>query len=259
MNTIAALTVVVLKEIYRRKDFYVLFVFTVLITLCMAAAVLFHDEKITGALKEISFLLIWISGLVIAVGTAARQLPAERDNRTLFPLLAKPVSRGQIITGKFLGCWLACGFALLLFYLFLGVVIASLDHQLALGSYLEALWLQWIFLAIVVGAVLWGSLVFPAQSANATFCIVAVVGLMLLCRQLGPLAISRPEPARTVIYALYFLVPHFEWFNLKDYVIANARGAGLGYCLLVTAYAAAYTGVFLLGAWISFRRRALSA
>ena len=73
MSTIFALAVVVIKEPYRRKDFYVLFVMTAVITLLMAAAVLFKDEKITGVLKEICFLLIWISGLVIAVATAARQ------------------------------------------------------------------------------------------------------------------------------------------------------------------------------------------
>ena len=41
--------------------------------------------------------------LVIAIGTAARQIPAERENRTIFPLLAKPVSRWQVILGKFFG------------------------------------------------------------------------------------------------------------------------------------------------------------
>ena len=40
---------------------------------------------------------------------AARQIPAERENRTIFPLLAKPVTRGQVIAWKFLGCWLAAG------------------------------------------------------------------------------------------------------------------------------------------------------
>ena len=55
----------------------------------------------------------------MAVGTTARQIPAERENRTIFPLLAKPVTRAQVVAGKFLGCWLACGMALVVFYLFL--------------------------------------------------------------------------------------------------------------------------------------------
>src|SRR5262245_10378280 len=99
MNAIFALANVVIKELYRRKDFYVLFILTVLITLTMASANLFHDDRITGYLKEICIRLIWISGLVMAVGTAARQIPAERENRTIFPLLAKPVTRAHVVAG----------------------------------------------------------------------------------------------------------------------------------------------------------------
>ena len=113
MNTILALSSVVIKELYRRKDFYVLFVFTAVITLLMGSVRFFHDDKIIRYLKEICLLLIWISALVVAIGTAARQIPAERENRTIFPLLAKPVSRAQVILGKFAGCWFACGLALL--------------------------------------------------------------------------------------------------------------------------------------------------
>src|SRR5439155_1877112 len=103
MNTILALSHVVIKELYRRKDFYVLFVFTALITLLMGSVKFFHDDKIVRYLKEISLLLIWVSALVVAIGTTARQLPAERENRTIFPLLAKPVTRAQVILGKFAG------------------------------------------------------------------------------------------------------------------------------------------------------------
>src|SRR3954465_2518468 len=129
MNIVLALSSVVIKELYRRKDFYVLFVLTALLTLLLGSMKFFNDQHIVGYLKEISLLLIWISALVIAVGTAARQIPAERENRTIFPFLAKPVTRAQVILGKFLGCWLACGVALLVFYAFFAVVIGSREGQ----------------------------------------------------------------------------------------------------------------------------------
>src|SRR5947209_19495843 len=103
MNIVFALAGVVIKELYRRKDFYVLFVLTALITLMAGSVKFFNDQHIVRYLKELCLLLIWISALVITVGTAARQIPAERENRTLFPLLAKPVTRGQVVLGKFLG------------------------------------------------------------------------------------------------------------------------------------------------------------
>jgi uncharacterized membrane protein YhaH (DUF805 family) len=92
MNTIQAITIVVLKEMIRRKDFYVLFIITALITLIMGSINIFNDQSIAGYLKELALLLVWACSLVIAIATTARQLYSEKENRTIFPLLAKPVS-----------------------------------------------------------------------------------------------------------------------------------------------------------------------
>ena len=121
MRNIFAVAGVVIKELYRRKDFYVLFILTVLICVVMAIVNIFNDNKIIRYLKELCLLLVWISSLVIAITTTARQIPAERENRTLLPLLAKPLTRTQLVLGKFLGCWIACGLVLMCFYIFFGV------------------------------------------------------------------------------------------------------------------------------------------
>src|SRR4029077_1304204 len=134
-----ALAGVVLKELCRRKDFYVLFVLTAVITLLTALVNLFNDPSIVRHLKEICLLLIWTSALIITIVTTARQIPAERENRTIFPLLAKPVSRAQVILGKFFGCWFACGIALIVFYVFFGVVTAWREHHLPLANYFQLL------------------------------------------------------------------------------------------------------------------------
>src|SRR5438552_18974330 len=138
MNVIWAIAIVVLKELYRRKDFYVLFVLTALITLTMGSVNFFNDHSIVRYLKEFCLLLIWISSLVIAIATAARQIPAERENRTIFPLLAKPLTRSQLLLGKFLGCWLACALVLLCFYLFFGALSASREHHWPVLNYFQA-------------------------------------------------------------------------------------------------------------------------
>jgi ABC-type Na+ efflux pump permease subunit len=129
MNTVLAIAAVVIKELYRRKDFYVLLVLTALITGGMGLINFFNDPTIVRYLKEICLLLIWISSLVICITTAARQIPAEVENRTIFPLLAKPVTRWQVVLGKFAGCWLACGIALVVFYLFFAIVAESRGRE----------------------------------------------------------------------------------------------------------------------------------
>ena len=258
MNTILALSSVVIKELYRRKDFYVLFVFTAVITLLMGSVRFFHDEKIIRYLKEICLLLIWISALVVAIATAARQIPAERENRTIFPLLAKPVSRAQVILGKFAGCWFASGLALLVFYAFFGIISGSREHSWPVLNYLQAFWLQWAMLGIVTAFVLLGSIVFAAPSSNATITFVFVTGILLLGGHLNQVALQQSEPFRSIVYTIYFLIPHLEWYDVRDFVIYDQGAIAWVDCLLATLYAAVYATLLLFATWLVFRRKPLN-
>jgi ABC-type transport system involved in multi-copper enzyme maturation permease subunit len=258
MNTVFALASVVIKELYRRKDFYVLFVMTALITLIMGSVTFFNDPKIARYLKEICLLLIWISALVIAIATTARQIPAERENRTIFPLLAKPVTRGQVVVGKFAGCWLACGLALIMFYVFFGVISGTREGNWPLLQYFQAFWLQYAMVGVVVALVLLGSVVFAAPSSNATISFVIIVGILLLGRHLNQVALNQPEPLRTLVYAIYFLIPHLEWYDVRDFVIYDQGTIAWVDCFLATLYAAVYVALLLFATWLVFRRKPLS-
>jgi ABC-type transport system involved in multi-copper enzyme maturation permease subunit len=258
MNSIFAIASVVIKELYRRKDFYVLFVLTALITLLMGSVSFFDDKNIARFLKDICLLLIWVSALVIAVVTTARQIPAEREQRTIFPLLAKPVTRGQVLVGKFAGCWLACGLALVVFYLFFGVISASREQHWPLAQFLKGFWLQWDMLAIVVALALLGSVVFTAPSSNSTICFIVVVGILLLGGHLNQVALQQVEPWRSILYSIYYLIPHLEWYNQREALVNNRDLAAWSYCAEATGYAALYVATVLYGAWLVFRRKTLT-
>jgi len=258
MNTVWALAKVVVLEMVRRKDFYVLFILSVLLTATAGSVNLFNDRSIVRYLKEICLLLIWVSGLVIAITCTARQIPAEREHRTIFPLLAKPVTRAQFLLGKFLGCWLATGLALALFYLFFGLVSASREHSWPLVNYLQAGWLHWMMLGIVIAFTLLGSIVFAAPSSNGTICFVCSAGMLLLGRHLNKVALSLAEPLQSLLYGLYFALPHLELFDVRDLIIHNWQLIPWGIIVLATLYAAAYAALFLFAAWLVFRRRPLN-
>lgn len=258
MNSVWALANVVIKELYRRKDFYVLFVLTAVVTLAAAAVNFFHDDKIVRYIKDVCLLLIWFSTLIVAIVTTARQIPAERENRTIFPLLAKPVSRAQVIAGKFLGCWLASGSALLVFYVFFVIVTGARSHEWPLLTYAKAMGLQWMMLAVVVAITLLGSIVFSAVSANATICLVAVIGILFLGEHLNKIALRQPAVLSGITYTIYFAIPHLELFDVRKQVVNDQTMPTLVDCGLAALYATAYTGVLLYGAWFLFRRKSLS-
>jgi len=315
MNKSIAIGGVVIKELYRRKDFYVLLVLTAVITGLLGSVNFFNDPKIARYLKEICLLLIWISSLVICITTAARQIPAEKENRTIFPLLAKPVTRWQVVFGKFLGCWLACGIALLVFYLFFAIVsesrggdnpadspavsaqsaVTNLANQIpaaqseesheahapaaqeATGhvhdeqcqhgtsavhspwvNYLQALWLHWLMLGVVTAIVLFGSVVFTAPSSTTTITFIGVLGILLLGEHLHKVALRQAEPVQTILSVIYFMIPHLEWFDIRDRVIYDHAAVAWLPMGLATLYAVAYAGLFLFLAWWIFRRKGLT-
>jgi ABC-type transport system involved in multi-copper enzyme maturation permease subunit len=258
MHTLWPLASVVIRELYRRKDFYVLFVLVALTSVLLGSVNFFSDDRIVRFLREMSLQLIWISALVIAVTTAARQLPAERDSRTIFPLLAKPVTRGQVLVGKFLGCWLACGLALIAFYLFFGVLTAVRANAPGMVPLLQLAVLHWFMLGMVVTMVILGSVVFSAPSVNVTISFIVIGGILVLGRHLNKIAATLAEPAGTIVSALYFALPHFELFDVRDLVVHQSGLVPAGPFALALLYAAVYATLFLLAAWIIFRRQRLN-
>ena len=258
MNKIIAVAGVVIKELYRRKDFYVLFTLTVLVTIVMWSARFFNDDGIVRALKEICLMLIWLSVLVIAVTTTARQLPGERESRTIFPLLAKPITRWQVVVGKFLGCWLACGIALLVFYVFFGLLSASREHALPLVQYLQAIWLHWQMLGIVVALTLLGSVLFTSPAENVTITLIVSAGILFIAEHLHKVAGRMTEPSASILTALYFAVPHLEFFDTQKLIIHNWPAIAWPYIAGATLYASVYSVFFLLATCLVFQRKALN-
>jgi ABC-type transport system involved in multi-copper enzyme maturation permease subunit len=259
MKTIFALAGVVIKELYRRKDFYVLFILTIVICVVMASVNIYNDNEIIRYIKALCLLLIWISSLVIAITTTARQIPAEREQRTLLPLLAKPLTRTQLIFGKFLGCWLACGLVLICFYIFFGVLAATREHAWPLLNYFQAAFLHWMALGVVVALTLLGSLIFAAPSSNSTICFVIVAAILCIGRYLDAVALSLKEPLRSVVYAIYFMIPHLEIpFEMRKLIVHDWPLIGWNFVGLDALYLLAYMAVFLVAACLVFRRKAVN-
>jgi ABC-type transport system involved in multi-copper enzyme maturation permease subunit len=258
MNQILAISQIVLKESYRRKDFYVLLILTVLISLVLGSTNFFNEKGIVRYIKEFCLLLIWISSLVMALATAARQLPSERESRTIFPLLAKPISRTQVILGKFLGCAIAMALAVLVFYLcFLTLTFTKNDH-LNFALLAQAIWLHVCFLSIVCSLALLGSLIFTTPSANITILVIMILGTLFLGPHLSKLAMRMVEPSQSVVLTVYYLLPHFEFFDVRDLVVHNHPPVPWWAVGIASLYAASFCGLFLLGACLVFKKQSLS-
>ena len=124
--------------------------------------------------------------------------------------------------------------------------------------YLQAAWLQWCMLAIVIGLVLLGSIYFAAPSSTSTISFIVVVGILGIGSHLKVVALQQPEPMQFILTAVYFVMPHLEWFDLRDFVVYDQTLVSWTALTLATGYAAVWTGIFLLLAWFGFSRKNLT-
>jgi hypothetical protein len=137
-------------------------------------------------------------------------------------------------------------------------VAGTRENQWPVVNYLQALWLQWMMLAIVIALALFGSIVFAAPSSNSTICFVVVLGILLVGGHLNQIALGQPEPLRTIVYAIYFLIPHLEWYDVRQLVFFEQGLVPWVPCALATLYAVLYSAMLLLATWLVFRRKALN-
>lgn len=108
-----------LLELWRRQDVWIL---TLLMGIFAAVA---GTARITGDTSPatgtfmlnlgMSLAVLFAQGLTALI--AVRQFPDEIENRTLYPLLAKPLDRDSLLAGKWLACVIGGQIIFLAFHL----------------------------------------------------------------------------------------------------------------------------------------------
>jgi hypothetical protein len=121
--------------------------------------------------------------------------------------------------------------------------------------YGQALLLHWCMLGVVCAMTLLASIVLAAPSSTITIVLVVTTGILLVGRHLNQVALTLAEPGQTILYALYYVLPHLEFFDLRDLIV---HGWGLVRWIVVAgaaAYALVYIVLFLAVACLVFRRK----
>ena len=102
----------------------------------------------------------YLAGILTAL-LAARQLPEEMERRTLYPLLAKPVSRSTVILGKFAAILSVGALILVVFAVFVRAVSHWLP-EFQLGMLFQCIVLQIMALTLLAALTLCASIWAPA-------------------------------------------------------------------------------------------------
>ncbi|MDP8248907.1 MAG: hypothetical protein P9M00_12265 [Candidatus Tritonobacter lacicola] len=254
MKGVWAVAVNVVREFFRRKDYYVILALTVVIVLLSSGYRFMGIAGATRYMRDLSLSLIWLFVLIITVVSAGRQLPCEIEKRTIYPLLAKPISRLGFIMGKFLGASLASIFGLTIFYAFFTVISAGQGTGWIL--ILQSYYLQLLSVLLVASMVIFFS-TFLTYGANVTLSFLVYFFIKLLGARLHDMAEQMAALPSFLCSALYFILPHFEFYDIKTRVIHMWPPVPAPAVTVLTVYTACYVAAFVLLAWIVFRRKVL--
>ena len=252
MRQISALTRLAILDLYRRKDLIVVIVLSLVILFPLAFFTPFGISGANRYLNELALLLVWLFSTVIGIGVAARLFPPEYESRTLFPLLSKPVGRGTLLFGKYLGALTASVSALFVFYLVFSVLLGIRQSLWFPQIIVQAFVLHIGYLMVISAMALLGSLLMT-MSANLTVCGLLIVSMLLFGQRLPHLIEAQPIPGKWFLVLIYWLGPHLEFFDLRQRVVHGWPCIGWHVCGCVLLYAVCYTTLCLALAGWAFR------
>jgi Cu-processing system permease protein len=244
---------VVWLELLRRRDLGLLLTFTGILCLGVLGARLYgveHPE--TGTfLLNLGLNWAWLGSHVLTVLLAARQLPQEIEQRTLHTLLARPVSRVELVLSKWLASALG-GIVVFSLLLIPGWIIPPHLEPYSGPTLLQALFAVTFSLSLVAALAVASSLWFPrAVAAVIPLLIFLFGGKMVAWAEAW--SVGRGALGAAVRWGVA-CIPDCSKFNLLTrYTDGLGPAAGLD-LIGLAAYAVVFAGFFLTTSCARFER-----
>jgi ABC-type transport system involved in multi-copper enzyme maturation permease subunit len=191
-------------------------------------------------------------GLLVVVVMGANLVHQEIDRRTVHLILARPVSRGTYLLGKWAGLTASLWAAGAVMGVTLITVGGYVRGPAVVGPLAQAILLIGLSFAVLTAlAVLFSSLSTPVLSSMYTLGLYA---LGWWTADLRALAQSIGGVAGTVLHVLSYLPPHLDIFNAR-LAVAHAEPVPSLQIAIAAGYAACYATAVLALATIAFDRR----
>jgi ABC-type transport system involved in multi-copper enzyme maturation permease subunit len=255
----------VFKESVRDRVPYSLVIFAVIL---MAASVLMsrltagQDFKVV---KDLGLATMNAIGLLIAIFIGTGLVSKEVERRSIYAVLAKPLSRSSFLVGKYVGLVITLavnlGMMTAAFYLMLQYMEWTTDDWIKQGWRAPALDPRLLAAIALIGLQLMlttAVALFFSTFSSPLLTMLLTLAVWVAGHFSGDLrdfqtAIDSPAAA-AVARALYFVLPNLDPLDIKNEVV---HGLPIAWASVALGAAAllAYIGVLLGGAVLIFNRR----
>ncbi|MFH0907871.1 MAG: ABC transporter permease subunit [bacterium] len=258
MRSIWLISKTVLIEAVRRKEIYVV-VLVASVMIGMVMTLDFFDLRgLTKFYREVALKVTSVATALTVLVLATRQLPREFERRTIYPLLAKPVSRLTFLAGKLLGVLLAAGVCLALF---MGVYVVGalyLGSEIPVPLFLQYVYLQMITMLILTTLGFWLSMLMNIDAAISLGVLLFITGATLTSITTYIFDIVG-NVQKIILIMLTYGVPQLTLLDLSDKAVhANTWSpVGPGTMAMLTAYGLTFAAFYFAMAALAFRRKPL--
>ncbi|HPB31040.1 MAG TPA: ABC transporter permease [Candidatus Sumerlaeota bacterium] len=248
----------VLIEAVRRREIYVIVAVSVILLGAVLGMDFFRMEGLTKFYLEICLKIMSMATALTVITLSCRQLPREFKDRTIYPLLAKPVGRGTFLAGKLAGVLMAAVFC---FALFMAVFVAG---SLATGlgvpwtHFAQFLYLQMLMMGVLASLGFLLSLVMNMDAA-ITMSVIFYLTANIFTTGLSYIYEFVGRVERAFLVVMNYALPQLTLFDFSEKTVhAETWGPlGAGTLAVLTVYALFFIAVYFGLSLILFRRRAL--
>ena len=94
---------ITLLEGARKQVFHVLMLFAVFLIFGSATLAKFDRHVQMKMLNDLCLFSVFLVSSVVAITLAVTGIPGEQEQKTVYPVIAKPVARWQFVCGKYAG------------------------------------------------------------------------------------------------------------------------------------------------------------
>ncbi|MBC7806548.1 MAG: ABC transporter permease subunit [Akkermansiaceae bacterium] len=244
-----------LIEAVRRRDIYVALILAVVMIGATAVIGTFGVKGLEIFIKDVTMTVINTVTVVLAVLFSARQLHEEIERRTVYPLLARPITRLDLILGKYFGAVSQAWLSLALFAL-IGWVGLWLFGIVLGPIFLQYVALRAVALAVVCAITMLLSLLMT-PGATVTISLLIAIGAATFSEAVVMLHGGAGRIADGALQASYYVLPHLDLFDLSKKVSYGWQPVAAGTLWGLCGYALIYIVTFLGISTAVFNRKAL--
>ncbi|HUZ92511.1 MAG TPA: ABC transporter permease subunit [Candidatus Paceibacterota bacterium] len=204
-------------------------------------------------LKSFGLAGIYAFGIIITIFLGASIIYKELERRTLYFVFSKPVSRLQLILGKFFGLYAAI---VLVTALMTAVYLAVIGWN---GGGFDALGLLSVFFELLEMAVFTALLVFFSTIATPLTSTIAAVMLLFGGHSMSSVLRTASQiggPFYRFIQAVYYIFPNLEKFDIRSLAVHHIA-VSASVVALAALYAILYTAILLWLANFFLKRKEL--